>query len=58
MKAENRHLKLANVDNVDNISDAWIALWEQVEIWYGDHTKKETGQEFLERMQRTFKLTQ
>jgi len=57
MAQDVRSLKLSNVDNVDNISDDWITLWEQIEIWYGDPHKSETGQQFLERMQSMFNLT-
>lgn len=53
-----RNLILVNVDSADNISDEWIYLWGQVEIWYGDIQKKETGQELLKRLQSAFELKQ
>src|SRR6185437_418471 len=43
-----------NVPNADGISDTWMRIWSEVENWYGDIQKKETGREFLMRMQREY----
>jgi len=51
-----KNLKLSNVKSVENISDEWVDLWQQVELWYGDIQKKETGQQLLERLQSNFDL--
>ena len=47
----------SNVRDQRNISVEWMAIWEQMEAWSGDHTKKETGQQLLERLQKDYQLT-
>lgn len=34
----------------------WIDLWCEIENWYGDHTKKETAEQLLMRLQNKFTL--
>lgn len=40
----------------DEMPKSWIQLWEQIEIWYGDPLKRETGEQILNRLRKTFEL--
>lgn len=45
---------MTNIQNRTGISIEWQELWSEIENWYGDIKKKETGEEFLKRMQATY----
>lgn len=45
---------LSNVQNKKEINIEWLKVWSEVENWYGDPQKKETGEAFLKRMQKTY----
>lgn len=40
----------------DGINPDLLALWSNIEIWYGDPKKTETGRDFLLRMQALFDI--
>jgi hypothetical protein len=52
--AARNKVQLSNVTDQQGIDLTWLKIWEQFEIWYGDHTKKETGREMLLRIQSEF----
>lgn len=43
-----------NVPPCEGISSWLLSLWDQIEKWYGDLKKSETGEQFLKRMQATY----
>lgn len=45
-----------NILTRDGLSEEWLNLWSEVEHWYGDIKKKETGHQFLLRMQSEYPL--
>lgn len=49
-----RKYMLSNIAKQSGISDEWLRVWEQVEIWYGDIKKRESGEQFLKRLQATY----
>lgn len=46
-----------NVVDQVGISEDWMELWDDVELWYGDIRRSETGKQFLERQQKKFILS-
>jgi len=50
-------LAIVNIQDTTGISKEWIALWDEIEDWYGDIQRKETGEQFLIRMQATYFVT-
>jgi len=52
--ASRNKVQLSNITDQNGIDLNWIKIWEQVEIWYGDHTKKESGRDLLLRLQSEF----
>lgn len=52
-----RYVQLSNVHS-DGMPEPWLRFWEQIEIWYGDIQKRETGVQLLERLRKEgFKIT-
>lgn len=47
-----------NVRDQRKISMEWMKVWEQIEIWYGDILRHETGQQLLERLQKEYDLSE
>jgi len=41
-------------DDRDGIAKEWIDIWAEVENWYGDIKKEETGRQFLLRLQAKY----
>lgn len=39
------------------VSIEWHELWHEVEVWYGDIQKKESAEQFIERLQNKYCLT-
>lgn len=39
------------------VSEDWLILWREIEIWYGDVQKQESQQQFLVRMSNEYNLT-
>jgi len=52
--ASRNRVQLSNITDQNGIDFNWLKIWEQVEIWYGDHTKKESGRDLLLRLQSEF----
>lgn len=48
-----RPIQLGNLQEKDQsgISQEWLKIWEQIEIWYGDPKKKESARQLLLRLQ-------
>lgn len=46
-----------NVRDQRNISMEWMEVWEEIENWYGDIQRKETGQQLIERLQSKYELS-
>lgn len=46
--------QMSNIQDRTGISIEWQKVWAEVENWYGDIKKKETGEQFLKRMQATY----
>ena len=40
------------------VSEDWLILWREVEIWYGDIQKHESQQQFLTRLSNEYALKQ
>lgn len=49
---------MSNIRDRTGIAIEWQMVWSEVEGWYGDIKKKETGEEFLKRLQSQFLLTE
>jgi hypothetical protein len=47
-------IQLSNLSDKTGISTEWLQVWEEIEQWYGDPKKRETGHDFLKRMQSTY----
>mgnify|MGYP003474456325 FL=1 len=45
-----------NVRDQRSISLEWMEVWGEVENWYGDILRKETGQQLVERLQKHYDL--
>lgn len=45
-----------NIRDQRDISQEWMEVWGEIENWYGDIQRKETGQQLLERLQRQYLL--
>jgi len=45
-----------NVRDQRNISMEWMEVWREIENWYGDIQRKETGQQLIERLQSRYEL--
>jgi hypothetical protein len=45
-----------NVRDQRNISIEWMEVWGEIENWYGDIQRKETGQQLIERLQSKYGL--
>lgn len=45
---------MTNVQDRTGISIEWQKLWSEIENWYGDVKKQESGEQFLKRMQATY----
>ena len=43
-----------NVRDQRKISQEWMEIFSEIENWYGDIQKRETGDQLLKRLQRTF----
>jgi hypothetical protein len=52
--ASRNKVMLSNITDQEGIDLVWLKIWEQFEIWYGDHTKKETGRQMLLRIQEQY----
>jgi len=52
--ASRNQVQLSNITDQNGIDFNWLKIWEQVEIWYGDHTKKQSGRDLLLRLQSEF----
>ncbi len=46
-----------NVRDQRRISIEWMEVWGEIENWYGDIQRKETGQQLVERLQATYDLS-
>jgi hypothetical protein len=46
--------QMSNIQDRTGISLDWQKMWSEIETWYGDIKKKETGEQFLKRMQCTY----
>lgn len=46
--------QMSNIQDRTGISIEWQKLWSEIENWYGDIKKHETGEQFLKRMQATY----
>lgn len=46
--------QMSNIQDRTGISIEWQKLWAEIENWYGDPKKHETGEHFLKRMQATY----
>lgn len=49
---------MSNIRDRTGIAIEWQMVWSEVEGWYGDIKKKETGEVFLKRLQSQFLLTE
>lgn len=45
---------MSNIHDRTGISIEWQKLWSEIENWYGDPKKRESGEQFLKRMQATY----
>lgn len=54
--ASRNKVQLSNITEQTGIELGWLLIWEQIEIWYGDIKKKETGKDFLLRLQKQYPL--
>lgn len=45
-----------NVRDQRGISIEWMEVWGEIENWYGDILRKETGQQLVERLQSKYDL--
>jgi len=46
--------QMSNIQDRTGISIEWQKLWAEIENWYGDIKKHETGEQFLKRVQATY----
>ena len=51
--AQGQFVQSGNVVNQIGISKTLLQIFNQIEIWYGDIQKRETGEELLKRLQNT-----
>lgn len=51
-----KYCMLTNV-HTEGMPVQWLDFWAEVENWYGDISKRETGEQFLKRMQTKFSIT-
>jgi hypothetical protein len=51
-----KYIMLTNV-HTEGMPVQWLDFWAEIENWYGDIRKRETGEQFLKRMQSNFTIT-
>lgn len=52
--SEGQFVQCSNVTDQIGLSKTLLLIFSQIEIWYGDIDKKETGRQLLERLQKQF----
>lgn len=55
-KTQREFIICSNIKDKNGIETDWLLIWAEVENWFGDIGKKETCEEFLKRIQKTYPL--